>query len=172
MFHTLTVTFPPLFLPSFFSLNSFPSFLLNCFPLFSRLPSFDGVSCSRLCLFLFSVFVLCWAVGFDVPPVFALRVQWENQGSPLGGKTGGGLQKDSWNGVQARLNWKTLEKLLLSLLSALLEPELRATDFVRMRHLATPLELELSKHSGKLPLLPCASQQSNPAACAVSQGVL
>lgn len=74
------------------------------------------------------MFVLCWAVGFDVPPVFALRVQWENQGSPLGGKTGGGLQKDSGNGVQVRLNWKTLEKLLMSLLSALLEPELRVTD--------------------------------------------
>lgn len=172
MFHTLTVIPSPPLLPSFFSLNSFPSFLLNCFPLFSCLPSFDGLSCSHLCLFLFSVFILCWAVGFDVPPVFALWVQWEIQESPLGGKTGGGLQKDSGNGVQVRLNWKTLEKLLMSLLSALLEPELKATDFVRMRHLATPLELELSKHSGKLPLLPCASHQSNPAGCAVSQGVL
>lgn len=170
MFHTLTVTFPPL--PPFFSLNSFPSFLLNYSPLFSCLPSFDGLSCSHLYFFLFSVFILCWAVGFDVPPVFALWVPWENQESSLGGKTGGGLQKNSGNGVQVRLNWKTLEKLVMSLLSDLLELEPKATDFVLMRLLATPLELELSKHSGKLSLTPCASSQSNPAGCAVGQGVL
>lgn len=108
------------------------------------------------------MFILCWAVGFDVPPVFALWVQWENQESSLGGKTGGGLQKNSGNGVQVRLNWKTLEKLVMSLLSDLFKLELKATDFVQMRLLATPVELELSKHSGKL--TPCASSQSNPAA--------
>lgn len=118
------------------------------------------------------MFILCWAVGFDVPPVFALWVQWENQESPLGGKTAGGLQKNSRNGVQIRLNWKTLENLFMSLLSDPLELELKVTDFVQMRHLTPPLELELSKHSGKLSLTPRASSQSNPAGCAVSQGVL
>lgn len=118
------------------------------------------------------MFILCWAVGFDVPPVFALWVQWENQESPLGGKTAGGLQKNSRNRVQVGLNWKTLENLVMSLLSDPVELELKASDSVQMRHLATPLELELSKHSGKLSHTPCASSQSNPAGCAVSQGVL
>lgn len=49
-----------------------------------------------------------------------------------------------------RLNWKTLEKLVMSLRSDLLGLELKVTDFVLMRLLATPLELELGKHSGKL----------------------
>lgn len=127
------------------------SFLLNC--LFSLLlspsSSCDGLSCSRSCFFLFSVFVLCWAVGFGVPPVFALWVQWENQQSPLGGRTGGGSQKDSGNGVQVRLNWKTHKNLVMSLLSDLLKMELKTTGFVPMRHLGTPLELELSKHKWK-----------------------
>ncbi|KAL2297975.1 hypothetical protein Nmel_016934 [Mimus melanotis] len=79
----------------------------------------------------------------------------------------GKLEENSGNGAQVGLNWKTLEKLVMSVLSGLLELELKVIEA-----LATPLQLELSKHSGKLSLTPCASSQSNPAGCAVSQGAL